>query len=111
MADIAHDPVAQFEMRDTRTELRHHTRDLAAGREGKLGLHLVSALDDQRVEEVETDRLDRDQHLAGTGIARGDVFDRQTLRSAKGLAQDRSHDLLLLVTMRTPMAQTSIPAI
>ena len=45
--------------------------ELRARRERQLGPHLVLALHDQQVGEVQRGRVDRDQHLVGRGLRGG----------------------------------------
>ena len=62
--------------------------ELAAGRKRRLGLDLILALDDQRVEEVEPRISDLDQNLALAGRGRLDLHDPQVFRPDQ--ATDRS---------------------
>ena len=89
----AHDPVADLKPLGFRSQRDHPARELAAGRKGRLGLHLVLALDDQRVEEVEPGIGDFDHSLARPGGGRLDFHDPQIFRRPKRRTDQGFHAL------------------
>src|SRR3954468_4379752 len=71
---------------------RDHAGTLRPRRERKRGLVLVTALDDERVEEIERGRAHLNHHLAGAGPGLRQVLDDEGLRPAERLRQHCSHD-------------------
>jgi hypothetical protein len=67
---------------------------LRARNERQRRLHLVLALDDQRIREVHAGRPHADAHLARLRLWHGDIDQQQLLRPAPFDAMDRLHRFL-----------------
>ena len=84
-------PVAGRELSHTRTDAFDHAGKFASGREWEWRLGLVLAGDDQRVEEVQSDRLDLGHDLAGAGDRIGNVRDLKVVGRTEMAAEDGFH--------------------
>lgn len=87
----ADDPIADGEARDPIADRRDDAGDLAARGEGRLGLKLILAGDDQRVGEVDPAGFDLDEHLLGAGLGLVDVLVGQDLGSTELLGDQCLH--------------------
>ena len=91
------DAIARREALRIRLNGCHHARHFGTRRERQGWLELILALNDQRVEKIEPDRLDRDDGLARTELRIGHVLDDQALRRPELLAKDGFHCDVLTV--------------
>ena len=93
IADPGKHPVTHSKAFDTFAECLDHAGNLAAGREGALGLELVHVADNQPVGIVDRASLDRDQHFALAGNGSVDLVQRQRFRPTYGVGADGSHNV------------------
>ena len=82
-ADEGDDPLPQLEVGDLCPDSFDAAGDFRSRRERKRGGHLILVAQQERVEEVEADRRDFDQDIAGAGARLGHLLEAKCLRSAK----------------------------
>ena len=89
--DIADHAVAGLEAGDAGADDLDHAGEFAAGRERQRRLFLVAALDDERVVEVQADRLHPRDDLAGAGDGFGKVGEHEVIGGAESGTEDGFH--------------------
>src|SRR5262249_39572140 len=96
-ADGTDHPVARRDARYARPNAFHDTGEFGSWGKRKRRLVLVFTVNDQRVEEIHSRRLDAHDCLAGSRGRRRDVGELEFIGSTVVGAEDRSHDGRFLV--------------
>ncbi len=82
-ADIGHHPLSKLEIRDVSADALDDAGDLRSRREGERRRHLVLVAEQERIEEIETDRRHSDEDVVRPRARLRRLLEAQRLRSAK----------------------------
>jgi hypothetical protein len=88
---VAHDAVARLELGHARPDALDHAGELAAGRERKRRLGLVSAGNDQGIEKIQADRRDPGHHFPRSGNRIGHIREHEVVGGAVALTENGFH--------------------